>query len=493
MNFAEALVNDSHRTFTENGATAINSTGSGLLDFFGSAGSLRTADETRIERLFAEALKDDKLLAAKLLFYIRDIRGGLGERRTFRVLLRYVANHHPKMLKANIHLIGEYGRFDDLYELVDTPLEADMWSYVKKQLADDMAAMGSNKPCSLLAKWLKTADASSEATRKMGIKTAQNLGMSVYYYKRCVRALRKYIDVTEVKMSAQEWDAIDYSTVPSRAMLNYRNAFKNHDGERYERFINKAVAGEAKINAATLFPYDLIEQYSGQRNYYDWLTNIQYNAAIEAQWNALPDYVDTETNAIVIADTSGSMAGRSLYSAVGLAIYFAQRNKGAFHNLWMSFSHDSRVQRLQGETLAQQLSNIDTQHWSGNTNLEHAFMHILQIAQENHVPPEEMVKSIIVISDMEIDACTSNDWLFYDAMRRRYLEAGYEIPNIVFWNVNSRHDIFHADKNRKGVQLCSGQSPATFRQLMQSVGKTPMEMMMSVLNSERYAPIKVIE
>ena len=494
MNFAEALGNDARHTYTENGATAINSTGSGLLDFFGSAGSLRTADNARMERLFAEALKDNKLLAAKSLFYVRDVREGLGERKTFRVLLRYAAMNHPEMVKPNIALIGEYGRFDDLYELVGTPLESDMWAYVKQQIAADTEAMKANKPCSLLAKWLKTADASSNRTRKMGILTAQNIGMSVYDYKRCVRALRKYIDITEAKMSTQNWDKIDYSTVPSRAMMNYRKAFQKHDGDRYDEFINKAVKGEAKINAATLFPYDLIEKYLSTGSRYGWGFNfksIKYNAAIEAQWNALPDYVGTEANALVIADTSGSMSGRPICSAVGLAVYFAQRNKGAFHNLWMSFSHDSKVQTLRGETLAQQLSSIDTEHWDSNTNLERAFEHILQIARDNHVKPEEMVKSIIVISDMEIDYCTGSSWLFYDEMRERFLKAGYEIPNIVFWNVNSRHDIFHADKNRKGVQLCSGQSPATFRQLMKSVGMTPMEMMMSVLNSERYAPIQI--
>lgn len=482
MNFAQAINNESRKTFTENGATAINSTGSGLLDFFGSAGSLRTANEARIERLFAEAIKDDPLLATKALFYIRDIRGGLGERRTFRILLKYAAQHHPELITENIHLIDEYGRYDDLYELVGTPLESNMWAYVKYQLLADEDAMEANEPCSLLAKWLKTADASSEKTRKLGIMTAQKLGMSVYEYKRRIRKLRKYIDITEVKMSSGNWDKIKYESVPSRAMMNYREAFKRHDAVRFGKFLNKAVNGEAKINASTLYPYDLIEKYlSG---------SSKLDQTIEAQWKALPDYVGQEANAMVIADTSGSMWGRPLYSAIGLAIYFAQRNKGPFHNLWMSFSEDSKVQRLTGETLLQQISGIDMYHWGCNTNLERAFMHILDIATINHVKPEDMVKSIIVVSDMEIDCCSGN-WLFYDEMRNCFAKAGYEIPNVVFWKVNSRHDIFHADKNRKGVQLCSGQSAATFQILMKSVGMTPMEMMMSVLNSERYSPIHI--
>lgn len=495
MDFAEALTNESRLTFTENGATAYNTTGDKLLDFFGSAGSLRNADTLRVERLFADALAEDKLLTAKALFYVRDIRGGLGERQTFRTLLRYAAINHPEMIKNNIVLIGEYGRFDDLYELVDTPLEADMWAYVARKLSFDTQAMHDGKPCSLLAKWLKTADASSANTRKLGIMTARKLGMSVYDYKRTLRALRKYIDVTEAKMSTRRWDEINYENVPSRAMMNYRNAFERHDTERYNEFINKVSTGEAKINASTLFPYDLIEAYlkesTGSRWGFDF-SSLKHNAAIEAQWAALPDYVESEANALVIADTSGSMYGRPICSAVGLAVYFAQRNRGAYHNLWMSFSRDSKVQTLKGETLAQQLASIDTNHWDGNTNLERAFEHVLEIAENNQVSPDDMVKSIIVVSDMEIDYCTGS-WSFYDEMRNRYRAAGYEIPNIVFWNVNSRHDIFHADKDRAGVQLVSGQSAATFRQLMKSVGLTPTEMMLATLNSERYAPITLAE
>lgn len=492
-NFADYLKTETTRTYTENGATAINTTGSALLDMFGSAGSLRMADENRITTIFAEAFKEDPLLATKALFYIRDIREGLGERRTFRIMLRYAAKHHPMAIQPNLNLIGEYGRWDDVYSLMDTPLEDHMWGVVQHTLLNDIRLMNQGKPVSLLAKWLKTADASSPKTKELGVKTARAIGMSVYDYKRVLRQLRRYIKVTEVQMSGNQWDRIDYETVPSRAMLNYRRAFSRHDGERFGRYLNKAVKGEAKIHAATLFPYDIIEKYIPQYGWFSGGFHARYNEALEAQWKALPDYVGTEANAMVIADTSGSMSGRPIASAIGLAIYFAQRNKGAFHNLWMSFSADSRVQHLRGETLAQQLNNIDTEHWDCNTNLERAFMNILDIAAQNRVHPDEMVKSLIVISDMEIDHCCGSSWLFYDEMRHRYAMAGYEIPNIVFWNVNSRHDIFHADKNRKGVQLCSGQSASTFKTLMKSIGMTPMEMMYQVLNSERYAPIKIAD
>ena len=488
MTFAHALANNARHTYTENGARAMNSTSSKLLDFFASAGALRNADKTRVERLFADALSEDKLLATKALFYTRDVRGGLGERKTFRTLLEYAAKHHPEIVENNIDLIGEYGRYDDLYTLVGTPLESNMWDYVKGQLESDVAAMKDGEPCSLLAKWLKTADASSPNTRKMGIATAKNLGMSVYDYKRCVRALRKHIDVTEVKMSTRQWDSIDYEKVPSRSMLQHKEAFKRHDAERYQNFIDDVAKGNAHIKASTLYPYDIVEKYGVST----WMPLPDTeDATLEAQWKALPDYVGKDVNALVIADTSGSMSGRPMNSAVGLAIYFAQRNTGAYHNLWMSFSEKSEICELKGETLLQNLKSINMDNWGWNTNLEGAFEHVLDIAIENNVSPDEMVKSLIVISDMEIDACNRDSWSFYDAMAEEYAQYGYDIPNVVFWNVDSRQDTFHADANRKGVQLCSGQSSATFAHVINSMSMTPIDMMLSILESERYDAISI--
>ena len=487
MNFADALKKESCKTHTENGATAYNSTGNKVLDLFGSIGSLRSAETSRIVRLFEEAYQEDPLLATRCLFYCRDIRGGLGERYTFRKLLKHVAIKHPKAILPNIPLIGEYGRYDDLYELCDTPVEPAMWEYVRKQLDLDRMSCANNQPCSLLAKWLKTADASSPKTRKLGIKTAQKIGLCVYEYKRIVSALRRYINVVETKMSSNQWSQIDYAAVPSRAMTLYRNAFAKHDGERFGDFLNAVSKGEAKINAGTLYPYDLVEKYVKTRTYRE-------DPVVEEQWKAMPDYVSKGVNALVMADTSDSMECdyyRPICSAIGLAIYFAEHNTGAYHNLWMSFSHNANIHKVTGNSLLEKINNLDMRDWAMNTNLERAFDRILEIAKSNQVPPVEMVKSLIIISDMEIDVATHESWSFYDGMRDKFHYAGYEIPNIVFWNVNSRHDIFHADANRKGVQLCSGSSTATFKNLIACIGMTPTEMMLSVLNGERYQPITI--
>ena len=492
MNFAEILRKAATFTRTENGAVALSTTGDACLDLFGTIGALREADGARIERLFAAAYKEDPLFATKVAFYGRDVRGGLGERRMFRVLLRYMAEYHPEALRANLDLVGVYGRYDDLYELTGTQLEAEMWAAMKTQFEEDRKNMEDGHAISLLAKWIKTADASSQRTRKLGILTAQKLGYSVYEFKRIVRRMRKHIGVVEALMSAGRWDEITYSEVPSRAMLIYRNAFRRHDEERFAAFIDRAVEGKETIHSATLYPYDIVMKYLN----FGWnIAAAQIPAAeskvLEAQWRALPEYVEEGTNALVMADVSGSMMGMPMATSLGLALYFAEHNHGDYHNLFMTFSAQPQFVSVQGETLQQKLASISKAAWGMNTNLCEAFRKVLTLAVTNHTPKKDMVQSIIVISDMEIDACGNREWSFYDKMRDEYRRAGYEIPNVIFWNVNSRHDVFHADSRRKGVQLCSGQSAAVFRQMLSCIGMTPLEAMQQVINSERYEAIRI--
>ncbi len=496
MNFAEAMKNETKWTRTENGAVALNTTSNACLDLFGTIGALRGADEARITRLFEEAYKENSLLATKILFYARDIRGdkettGLGERKVFRTILKYAALHHPECIRLNLDLIGIYGRYDDLYELIGTPLEDEMWAAMKKQFEEDKINLEKGNVISLLAKWIKTADASSEKTKQLGIKTAIKLGYSVFEFKRIVRAMRRHLRVVEGLMSTNQWDKIKYSEVPSRAMMIYRNAFKRHDEERFNLFAQKAVTGEEKINSATLYPYDIIERMI---NNWDWrcAVNGTEENILQAQWDALPNYIEEGTNAIIMADTSGSMSGRPICTALGLAIYFAQRNVGAYHNLFMTFSKHPKYQKIKGKTLKQILSNLNYSGWDMNTDCEAAFNLILDTAIKNNIDASQMPKSLIIISDMEFDYAGNKQWSFYDNMRSKFIEHGYEIPQIVWWNVESRHDVFHVDKNRKGVVVCSGQGVGIFKNLIASINMTPVEFMLKCINSKRYEPVSLM-
>ena len=487
MDFSDVMREESKWTKTENGADAKNTTDSSLLDMFATIGSMRTRSDDEIIKKFELAFQEDALGAIRCLFYARDIRGGLGERHVFRVLLPYIAEKHTDILNKNIGFIPEYGRWDDFYPLIGTKSEEKAWDIIATQLLKDKVSMQNGEPCSLLAKWLKKADASSQNTRKLGIYTAKKLGMSVYDYKRLCVKLRKYIDVVEQRMSAREWDSINYPSVPSRAMMNYRKAFARHDQERFDEYLNKVQSGERKINSATLYPYDIVEKI---------LYGHEDSKVLEVQWDNLPDYVDGDVNAVVMADVSGSMSwdgGRPLATSIGLAMYFAERNKGAYHNLFMTFSGNPQFVELKGNTIFQKIEFISRADWGNNTDLEKALLKILDVAIENHCSQKEMPKSLIIISDMEIDEADGQNHRenFYDYVSRVYEEHGYKIPNVVFWNVDRRHDVFLADKNRKGVQLVSGQSASTFKNLIGCVDKTPVEMMYSVLNSERYQAIQV--
>lgn len=482
MDFANAMKEEGKFIRTENGAVALNTTSDARLDLFGTIGALRDADENRITTLFSEAYVQDKLFATKIIFYARDIRCGLGERKTFRTIIRYMAEHHPESLRPNLDLIGVFGRYDDLYELIGTPLEDDMWKTMKNQFEEDLKNLNEGKAISLLAKWIKTADASSTETRKLGILTAQKLGYPVYNFKRIVRNMRKQIGVVESLMSSGKWNEIKYPEVPSRAMMIYRRAFAKHDPDGFSEFINKADKGEVKINASTLYPYDIVEKI---------LYGRENNKVLEAQWKALPDYVEQGTNALIMADVSGSMYGRPMATSIGLAIYFAERNTGAYHNLFMTFSSNPQIVTLKGETLFQKVNNVGKADWGGNTDLKAAFEKALDIAEKNNISQEEMPKAIVVISDMEIDYCGNKNWSFYDKMESKFRKAGYVIPNIIFWNAESRHDVFHADATRKGVQLASGQSVTVFKQVLQNLGYNPIEAMENIINSERYDCITI--
>lgn len=498
MKFSDALAEQGKFTTTENGAVALNTTSNHCLDLFSTIGALRQADDVKVARLFSDAYEEDPLTATKILFYARDVRGGLGERKTFRTILRWAADHTPEAVRPNLDLIGVFGRYDDLYCLIGTKLEDEMWAVMGAQLREDLDNLNKGNAVSLLGKWIKSPNTHVKETRRLGELTAAKLGYPLYNFKRIVRSLRRQIDIVETHMSKGEWDQIQYGKVPSRAMYIYHNAFMRHDAARYCEYLDSVEEGEDKINSSTLYPYDIVEKYisisESLSSLYLWSHAFCVTAedkALELQWAALPDYVPRGCNAIVMADTSGSMFGRPLATAVSLAIYFAERNTGEYHNLFMSFSRVPEIMTIKGSTLQQKVQSVLSANWNENTNLKAAFMKVLQIAEEGHVPPEEMPKAIVVISDMEIDECGDMKWSFYDNMKSEFEEHGYEIPNIIFWNVSSRHDVFHVDATRKGVQLVSGSSASTFKHVMENIDMTPVEAMMKVVNSERYSCIQV--
>ncbi|NLZ54012.1 MAG: DUF2828 family protein, partial [Thermoanaerobacteraceae bacterium] len=357
--FSKAISIESNKTKTENDANAFKSTNDSLVDLFGVIGSLRGRDKEEVEDLFAKAHAEDPLLAIKMAFYARNIRGGLGERKTFKTIIRWLAINHPHQLIPNLVYIPHFGRWDDMYALIDTPVEKHMWTIVAHQFLEDMKSLKTPEAkVSLLGKWLKSANASSEETRRLGRLTAKKLGLSPREYRIALTKLRKRIKVVESQMSANKWEEIEFSEVPSKAMMNYRDAFQRHQPERFEKYKESLKSETSKINTDALFPYEILERANLDVNYIKGTFEIDKDPILEAQWKALPNYIEEPANFLVMADTSGSMTGRPMATSISLAIYFAERNRGAFHNQFMTFSRRPQFVELKGNSLREKVSHI---------------------------------------------------------------------------------------------------------------------------------------
>lgn len=503
--FLNAMKNLANEKVTENGAPALKSTKSGLIDLFGTIGAMRTRSDQDVVNAFIKAYAEDRLLAMKMLFYARDIREGLGERKIAKTIFSYLARNHADDIKVNFDVIAEYGRWDDFYAFVGTPLEADAFAMMKSQFEKDLEDLKNGKNVSLLAKWLKSQNTSSNESKRLGRLTAkyfypdiQDFDRRAARYRRDLSLLRAKIDVVESKMSAKEWNEINYEAVPSKAATNYREAFKRNDEVRYNEFISKVKTGEAKINAGTLYPYEIIHPYTKHCGGWGHL-NLGVDETLEEQWKALPNFVTDDKEFLIMADVSGSMCGLPMDVSISLGLYFAERNKGAYHNMIMTFESTPRFIEIPEYdsktgaklTLADKVSLLNDAPWGGSTNLEAAFDTVLKAAVNGKVAPEDMPEALVVITDMEIDAYGGSKTTFTDAMKERFELAGYKMPTIVWWNVNARMDTFHAEYKDDSVRFISGCSASIFKSLCENMGTTPMELMLSTLNSERYDLVKI--
>ena len=501
MNFAEAIENKSNWKLTENGAPARTTTGDNLIDLFAVIGAMREREEADIISMWESAYRENAELAVRMIFYAGDIRGiGLGERRTFRILIKHLANTHPSIMRKNIVNIPYYNRWDSLYELVATPCEHEMWDLVRIQWLEDFGNMKHNKPISLMAKWLASVNASSKKTCMLGRKTARELRLSESMYRRALSKLRAYLKVVEKSMSAQEWAAIEYSAVPSYAMKNYSQAFARHDRDRFSNYkesleqkIADGTISQKDIKSATLFPYDLVRKYI-DNDTSDWFRSNYigpYDTITEAQWKALPNYLDEEANVIVMADVSGSMYSpnyQPISASLGLALYFAERNKGIYHNKYMTFTdRPSFLTINENASLRDQLVRVWDTGVGYSTNLERAFMYILETAIENDVKPEEIPKALVVVSDMEIDPFFRGKGLdFLEEMTRRFRNAGYIMPKVLFWNVEGRNSTFHAKFTNPNVVFASGYSASAFTSIIKGINKDAYAVMYDTLMDAQY-------
>ena len=481
----ENLKKEANITYTENGAAAYRTTYSDVLDLFAVVGALRHASDKEIIGRFNKAYAEAPELAMKTLFYARDIRGGLGERRVFRIILGYLCNTYPNVVKRNIENIAEYGRYDDLLVLMGTPCQGDMISYIKKILDEDIKNMAEGKPVSLMAKWLPSVNTSNREAVKNAKIIAKQLGMNDKQYRQTLTKLRAYIRIIENNLRTKDY-SFDYAVQPAKALFKYRGAFHRNDGERYREYLEKVRTGEAKMNTTTLYPYEII------RPLFHNCPDEEHQLAIDTAWNAQPDYTNGE-NALAVIDGSGSMYcyGEPIPATVALSlgIYFAERNKGRFKNHFITFSENPQLVEIKGKTIVEKVQYCSNFNEVANTNIQKVFELILNTAVKHSTPKEEMPDTLYIISDMEFDYCTRDASLTsFEYARKLFEEAGYTLPRVVFWNVQSRSRQQPVTKNEQGAVLISGCSPSVFARVIK--GETdPYTYMLEVLMQERYARV----
>lgn len=503
--FMNGLSNATNFTYTENGALAHKTTNSAVYDMFAVGGAYRKRSDADCILLFKNAFAEDQTLALKCLFYLRDCRGGQGERRFFRVCFRWLANNYPEVARRNLMNLSEYGRWDDLlYATADTPVQKDALAIVKTQLVLDIQC----KTPSLLAKWLPSENASAQSTKRMANTVRSYMGMSHKQYRKTLSELRKRINVLERLMSANRWDEIEFDKIPSRAGLIYKNAFARRDliAKRYETF---AMSKDTKVNASTLYPYEVVEKAVHGTDAWSYRfsdMSATDRAMIEKYWDNLPDYLNgADCSMMCVVDTSGSMTGSEASApinvAISLGMYCAERMRGPFKDHFISFSRTPRLIRVEGVDFVDKVRRIYRQNLCENTDLEATFRLLKKIALNPNTRREDIPKTIVVISDMQIDAGTryysryssARGWSQETAatemekIRQDWAASGLELPRLIYWNVDARGDanILDAGPN---VSFVSGFSPVVFKSVL--TGKSGYDLMLETITAKRYDAVK---
>lgn len=481
---SNAISVESKKKLTENGALSFSEANNPIITLFGQAGSLRNRTEEEIKKLFDEAYAYNAQLAVKMLFYIGDIRGGLGERRTFRICLRRLATINPILVVMNMDNIRVYNRYDSYYYLIGTPCEDIMWEYLLNQWIMDIQAMNEGKKCTLLAKWLKSPRVSNKTHKKWAAMTAEHFYLTEAIYRKTLSKLRKYIDVVETKMSSKEWDKINYENVPALAMVKYYGAFNTHDEERFNKYLYDVKIGYKKMNMSVTHPYEIVRKI---------LNNSTYNETLKLAWDNLPQLKDN-SNVLCFCDVSPSMTWdgeRPLASSLGLGIYFAQQNKGAFHNQLLTFSTTPKfIQFKDSDNIYDCVKKVNTSNW-GSTNLYAAFHKLIDISVQNHILQEDMPDAIIIISDNEIDEFnrTSNIDDFYSTIYKLFTNNNYTPPKIIFMNVEARQTTFLT--LNENCLFISGNSVSSFPILLNNLSYKVMEMIEDLLMGPRYRQVVI--
>lgn len=482
MTFKKSAIRIGTTTETENGDITYSTSLDPCVDLFSQIGAIRGQSESRIQELFSNAYATNPDVASRIALWARDIRGGAGERRTYNLILRYLAIHDFDRLVRLLGRTHEVGRFDDLFSV----FEDKRANKVVLQLYSE-ALVNKN---GLAAKWAPRQGPIANSLRRY-------MGLSPKEYRKLVVGLTKVVETPMCegpKDDFSSWKKINYEHVPSVASARYSKAFLKRDGERYKEYLDKVKKGTAKINTSAVYPYDVIKSSVN-------------DATADVMWNNLPDYVKEGMGFIPMVDVSGSMSAPAggdyrnkitcMDVAISLGLYLAERNKSLFEGLMLTFSSKPQIFEVPKGTVKEKFNAIRRMQWQMNTNLDRAMDCIIDVAIKGKVSQQDMPTHLLIISDMEFDAGTRThiSWggnkdegtgTVSDRTKEKFKKAGYEVPNLVWWNLNSRHGHTPVRSNEQGAALISGFSPSIMQSLLNS-DMTPEKQMLKTIMVDRYA------
>tara|TARA_R110000851_G_scaffold230898_8_gene383730 strand:+ start:327 stop:1742 length:1416 start_codon:yes stop_codon:yes gene_type:complete len=468
MNFKEAVLDTTVPARTANGMATFESSLSACVDLFFNIGASRGRDvRSQFERAFAQ----DPEIALKILLWVRDVRGGAGERQLFRDLLVNLEEFHFPLLKNILDKVPELGRWDDLLVLKTTAGRQIAFNIIQEALRDGNG---------LAAKWMPRKGPNSVLLRK-------HMAMSPKQYRKTLVGLTA---VVETQMCAKEWEEINFSHVPSVASSRYMTAFHRNAPVAYTAYKEALTKndGTAKVNAGAVYPYDILKLLK-QWSWHD--KHDRQLPVIKAQWEALPNYIGDDL-VLPMVDVSGSMGcpvggGGSLTCmdiALSLGLYLADKNTGPYKDMFLTFSKKSKIEVLKGDII-QKYNQLVRADWDMDTNLHAAFEEILRVATAQSLKDSDMPKYMLILSDMEFNSCVEHDDRAMRMIERRFEAAGYTVPKIVFWNIRASGKA-PVRFDQEGTALVSGFSPAIMTSILAAENFTPTGIMMETLSSPRY-------
>lgn len=477
--------------------------------------SVRGLEIPTLYQYMSDSINENIIDSFLIAFNTRDCRGGKGERALGRKSFIWLFINKPLLFRKIIHLIPEYGRWDDLLHFFPRVLNLQNIEYVRnnfcslieneehlitlqviqKQIVNifvlkikhDYTLMLKGKPCSIAAKWAPTEGDSLD--KKTGVYKTLAKAMNIpprTLRKVYLTPLRAYLKIVETYMCSGKWDEINYNKVPSCAMKRLKKSFEKHDKERFNEWKTSLNDNSTltKVNAKQLFPHELIKEIRVKNN---------ADEVCEAQWKILEKEClkGNLIDSIAVIDTSSSMFIQDYLPfdvAIALGLIISSCD-GVFKNHVITFNTVPEFIEIKDGSLFNRWKQIYNIPWGGSTDILKTFEIILNKAKTFNVEPKDMPKTLWIISDMQFNSASKVT--NFEAIDNLYKLSGYIRPQIIFWNVVGSSTDFPVNSEENGTSLISGFSPSIMKAILSDKEFTPFSILQETLNNNRLSAVKI--